>query len=347
MPKPVPPSGPTDAELVIVGRDPGFEESQRGVPFVGAAGRLLDRVLSKAMLPREKVLITNVVDTQPPGNKWEAHDPADVERGVRSLRALLRRHPRQLIVAMGNEALTAVMGGDPRHETFQPITEARGYVFHQPLDGWRVLACTHPAFVIRNWHPWWALLQWDMEKAKRALVSSRVPSGLYGQGYTLLSGDADRLVEQVASASVVALDIETAQSGEPVCLGVSVDRSRGVTLPLPAFRKHADAILEARALKVFHNAQFDLTMLDRAGYCVAGPWSDTMLLWHTAEPMLAGKSENGRSEKSLRFLASLLLDEEWWKDYDFRSEEERWLLCARDARITLAVYEILIERVRL
>src|SRR5205807_462381 len=95
--------------------------------------------------------------------------------------------------------------------------------------------------------------------------------------------------------------------------------------------------------------QFDVTILERAGCPVANWAHDTMLLWHAVEPLLAGKQEaagGSRSEKSLRFLASLLLDEPWWKNYAFESEEERLLLCARDARITLAVHATLTRRLQ-
>lgn len=349
MPKPVPPVGPIDAEVVIVGRDPGFEETQRGEPFVGASGRLLDRALSKVALPREHCLITNVVDVQPPGNKWEAHDPKNVARGVRSLRALLSRHPRDMVITLGGEAFTAVMGADPWAGQWAPITEVRGYPF-TGAAGLPVLPTIHPAFVIRSWHPWWALLQWDLAKAKR-LAYGGVGGGGAASGvaprqrYTMLAGEASELVELVRSHGTVACDIETAGSGAPVCLGVAWGASEGVTLPLPAFEKQAKQLLALPNRKVFHNAQFDLTILRRHGYVVEGEIEDTMLLWHVCDPMLAGKSESGRSEKSLRFLASLLLDEPWWKDYDFKSEEDRWLLCAKDARITWAIWEQLHERI--
>lgn len=350
MSRPVPPTGPLDARLVFVGRDPGFEESQRGEPFVGAAGRLLDRALSSASIPRERCLITNVVDVQPPGNKWEAHDPKNVARGVRSLHALLTRHPRAMVVPLGNEAFTAVMGKDPWTEQQLPITEARGYPFVAQIGtaSLPVLPTVHPAFVMRNWHPWWALLQWDLAKAKR-LADGGWPGGvrrIQSERYTLLSGEADRVVWDAGQAATVAIDIETAQSGAPVCVGVSWRADQGLTLPLPAFTKQAKQLLAQPNRKVLHNAQFDLTLLQRAGYAVAGEIADTMLLWHTVEPLLAGKTESGRSEKSLRFLASLLLDEPWWKDYEFRSEEERWRLCAKDARITLALYELLTARIQ-
>ncbi|HZE22020.1 MAG TPA: uracil-DNA glycosylase, partial [Desulfobaccales bacterium] len=61
--------GSPRARLMFVGEAPGAEEDEQGVPFVGAAGQLLNRMLSKLGLSREEVYITNVVKSRPPGNR--------------------------------------------------------------------------------------------------------------------------------------------------------------------------------------------------------------------------------------------------------------------------------------
>jgi len=105
-------------------------------------------------------------------------------------------------------------------------------------------------------------------------------------------------------------------------------------------------MLAAPARKVFHNGQFDVTVLERHGFRVNNWTEDTMILWHIVEPLLAGKKkEKGdQTQKSLRFLASLLLDEPWWKSYDFATEEDQLRLCARDARVTWACWDQLRRR---
>jgi DNA polymerase len=67
--KAVPGAGPADADIMFIGEGPGFHENQQGLPFVGAAGRFLDELLSMIDLKREDVFITNVVKCRPPGNR--------------------------------------------------------------------------------------------------------------------------------------------------------------------------------------------------------------------------------------------------------------------------------------
>jgi len=65
----VPGEGPGDAQIVFIGEAPGFHEDQQGRPFVGAAGRLLEDLLSSIGLSREQVYITNIIKCRPPANR--------------------------------------------------------------------------------------------------------------------------------------------------------------------------------------------------------------------------------------------------------------------------------------
>lgn len=65
----VPGEGPPRARLMFIGEGPGFHENEQGRPFVGAAGKFLEELLSKIGLTREQVFITNVVKCRPPGNR--------------------------------------------------------------------------------------------------------------------------------------------------------------------------------------------------------------------------------------------------------------------------------------
>jgi len=66
---PVPGEGNPDSEVVFVGEGPGFNEDKQGRPFVGQAGKLLDKLLSSIELSREEVFITNVIKHRPPENR--------------------------------------------------------------------------------------------------------------------------------------------------------------------------------------------------------------------------------------------------------------------------------------
>jgi DNA polymerase len=65
----VPGEGPEDAQIVFIGEAPGFHEDQQGRPFVGAAGRFLEDLLSSIGLSREQVYITNIIKCRPPANR--------------------------------------------------------------------------------------------------------------------------------------------------------------------------------------------------------------------------------------------------------------------------------------
>jgi uracil-DNA glycosylase family 4 len=61
--------GPQNAEIMLIGQNPGVEEAKQGRPFVGKSGRYLDTVLSKNNIDRSKLYITNVVKQTTPGNR--------------------------------------------------------------------------------------------------------------------------------------------------------------------------------------------------------------------------------------------------------------------------------------
>lgn len=65
----VPGEGPENSEIIFIGEGPGFHENEQGRPFVGAAGKFLEELLTKIGLSREEVFITNVVKCRPPGNR--------------------------------------------------------------------------------------------------------------------------------------------------------------------------------------------------------------------------------------------------------------------------------------
>jgi DNA polymerase len=69
-------SGAPDAEIMFVGEAPGYHEDQQGIPFVGQAGKLLDRLLAGIGLTREDVYVVNTLKCRPPGNR----DPLPEEK---------------------------------------------------------------------------------------------------------------------------------------------------------------------------------------------------------------------------------------------------------------------------
>lgn len=104
----VPGSGDPGARLMLVGEAPGASEDEGGEPFIGRAGRTLDRALDEAGLSRERVWIANAVRCRPPGNRA----PRDVEIATCSfqLDAEISSVSPRVLVALGATAASALVG---------------------------------------------------------------------------------------------------------------------------------------------------------------------------------------------------------------------------------------------
>lgn len=91
--------GNTEAEVVLIGEGPGYYEDQSGEPFVGQAGKLLDKLLILAGLERKKVFITNVVHHRPPGNRDP--EPDEIEAYGKYLDEIIKIIDPKLILTLG------------------------------------------------------------------------------------------------------------------------------------------------------------------------------------------------------------------------------------------------------
>lgn len=140
-------NGPADAKVVMVGEQPGDEEDRKGLPFVGPAGRLLNKAMEEAGLDRNQVYVTNAVKHF----KW-------IERGKRRIHAkpsgveisacrpwleaeLSAIHP-ELVVCLGATAAQSLMGKSFR------ITADRGKFFPHPWAK-EIVATIHPSAILR------------------------------------------------------------------------------------------------------------------------------------------------------------------------------------------------------
>lgn len=137
----VPGVGDRGAEWMFVGEGPGSEEDQRGEPFVGAAGKLLDAMLDAIGLKRgENVYIANAVKCRPPHNRTpQADEIATCQPYLARQIELVR--PRVLI-ALGRPAALALL------DTEISIGASRGRVFHRGETP--VVVTYHPAYLLRN-----------------------------------------------------------------------------------------------------------------------------------------------------------------------------------------------------
>jgi uracil-DNA glycosylase len=140
--------GPRRAKVLIVGEQPGNSEDLEGAPFVGPAGRLLDRALVEAGIDRETVYVTNVVKhfkwRRAPSGKRRIHqkpDRAEVEACRPWLEAEVARVRPKLIVCLGATAAQALLGRSFR------VTRQHGEVVPSELGP--ALATVHPSAILR------------------------------------------------------------------------------------------------------------------------------------------------------------------------------------------------------
>jgi uracil-DNA glycosylase len=140
--------GPSDAAVVLVGEQPGDREDLEGAPFVGPAGRLLDRALEEAGIDRSDVYLTNIVKhfkwRRAPSGKRRLHqrpDRAEVAACRPWLEAEVALIEPELVVCLGATAAQAVLGREFR------VTRRHGEVVASDLGP--ALGTVHPSAVLR------------------------------------------------------------------------------------------------------------------------------------------------------------------------------------------------------
>ncbi len=128
------------AELVFVGEGPGADEDEQGLPFVGRAGQLLNRMLQAVGIRREEVYICNVVKCRPPGNRTPERD--EVEACSPFLFRQIESIQPKLVCCLGAPAVKTVLG------LKEGILKLRGRFYD--FGTAKALATVHPAYVLRN-----------------------------------------------------------------------------------------------------------------------------------------------------------------------------------------------------
>lgn len=132
--------GSPGASLMLVGEGPGAEEDRLGKPFVGAAGKLLDRILEAAGLKRDEIYITNVVKCRPPGNRLP--ETGEAAQCLLHLKEQIRLINPPLIVCLGVLATRTLIGGG------ESLTRLRGRWYN--LEGRHYMPTFHPAALLRD-----------------------------------------------------------------------------------------------------------------------------------------------------------------------------------------------------
>lgn len=162
------------AKIMFVGEAPGADEDRQGVPFVGRAGRLLDKMLGAIGLDRTKVYIANIVPWRPPGNRTPS--PIETAACLPFTRRQIELVDPEVLVCLGAASAQTLLGGK------DGIMRMRGRWLSYPSAAKeiRALAMLHPAYLLRQ--PAQKKLAWhDLRLLAKELIGlgllSKGPSG--------------------------------------------------------------------------------------------------------------------------------------------------------------------------
>jgi uracil-DNA glycosylase len=332
--------GRTPNKLLILGEAPGESEQKRGIPFVGASGHELTRMLSEAGLELDSCYATNVLHTRPPNNKLieltiDKKELASLNASAlgydlpvmkidNKLRYLhpnflpeIERLDREidrckpnLILALGNTALWALTGR-------QNISSVRGTAL-TGFHGIKILPTFHPAAVLRQWdlRP---IVVTDFMKAKRQMEFPEIirPSRKILTNVTI--SDITRWINtDLPNATLLSVDVET-RLGQITEISFSVNPQSSLVVPFIrgfqenyfSFSEEVAALRLCREIldhpvpKLFQNGLYDIQYIWRTWKLPPrNVAEDTMLLHHSMYPEMA---------KGLGFLGSVYTDEPAWK----------------------------------
>jgi DNA polymerase len=242
------PEGPIPARILLVGEAPGYEEEQKGLPFQGASGQELNKMLHEAGITRNECFVTNVCRIRPPSNDINHFIPKAkkdvlpnfvrfrdknvhpfVAEGGRLLAKEISLVKPNVIVALGNTALWTLTG-------ITGVAKWRGSMLFTDGDfgATKVIPTLHPAAVLRQWSDR-AVVVNDLRRAAQFRDGRPYPKPNYrfiirpnfGQALQSLQGILSRLA---TSRCRLSFDLET-RGGHIACAGLSWSLEDAICIP--------------------------------------------------------------------------------------------------------------------
>ena len=193
----MPGEGDPETEVVFVGEGPGYNEDRLGRPFVGAAGNLLNELLSAIGWRREQVFITNVVKCRPPDNRDP--QPDEIAACAPYLRRQLEVLDPALVITLGRHSLQTFMPGariGAAHGTQRPVDPTTG------APNATAYAMYHPAAALRQGTLRQTMLE-DMAAVPELLIRARAGRAAVAQP-VIVDGQVVDAVEQAPRGAPLA-----------------------------------------------------------------------------------------------------------------------------------------------
>ena len=345
----VPGVGNANGRIAIVGEAPSTEEEAALKPFVGNAGRELDKWLREVGINRYECWVSNVCKFMVPPNAragrqipfWVRAKSVEIDKQtqIEELYRELHQLPNvNLVIGMGATALEALTNR-------QGIQDYRGSILQGM--GRKVICTFHPAHILRQdgetvgyWQRQVAIADLKRCNEQQYFPELRLPNRLLH----ICKSSAQLLdfIERHKEYDRPAIDIEAhpAGTGIPICIGISFRPEEGITVPLwnvdgistiPTADLTQCWIIVARLLGkhdiVGQNFKYDQDKIRRLGFTIRKLASDTMLKAFAINPELP---------KNLAFNTSIYTEEPFYKNEGMYEGDISDLLigCARDACVT-------------
>lgn len=331
-------SGPTNAEVIIIGEAWGSDEERERRPFVGSSGQELTRILSDAGLRRDQILFTNVVDARPAGNDFALFwNTPQLEAGLAKLDALISTVKPKLIIGCGNIPLWALTSRVKLKKPPGGISNWRGsQLMSCPINGqsYPFLPIYHPAAILRSWDLRYVTVHDLKVRAVPFLFGSKSQWDVSDKPSFYAVPPTSQLSVlhhwlKTRSELLLAVDIETWRRSYIACIGLA-DSDRAICIPFFHFDAEGRVVdvmsaeeetevwllirelLERPNVKITgQNYIYDAQYLARMVNIHVPPAFDTMLAHHLCWP---------GTPKSLDYLASLYCENySYWKD-----ESQEW-----------------------
>jgi len=335
----------TPYRLAIIGEAPGSDEISSGIPFFGASGRELNKILDHAKLLRDACFVGNICQHQPPGNKIANFDwnGVEIQSGLAQLKHDLHNFKPNLIWCLGGSSLHAFRCGSldspPKRKTKEgpqfvfpnSISDWRGSLFASHLDspspGTKAVASFHPAAALRNYEYIPLIL---LDACQKVRKESEFPELNLPQRRLLVNLSIDEILAELRKVKLekplISVDIEGGV-GSLSCLSIASSATFSFIIPFTRMDgtslwdlpdecliwRHTCSVLSDPTIpKIFQNGLYDRFVLQFSyGITVRGCVEDTMLKSWELYPELP---------KGLGFLASIFTNEPYWKEERIQAE---------------------------
>jgi len=303
----VPPSGPEDAEILIIGEAPGYEEDKELIPFIGDAGKELNRGLAVAGFDRNNIRVTNVCNYRPNNNKFELlEDTWQLQEGINDVKEFIETHKSTLkfVVLCGGKPLEYI---GRKHG----IDKWRSSVIEE--SGVKFFCSYHPSAIIRD-RSLYSTFTFDFRKLYRYVKEGyRKPEYRFNINPT--GTDREEALRELESHGRLYIDIESVKGTTHIlCCGFASSPTEATVFSNSnfgfldfEFHSSLSRILENPKIeKFYHNGfGYDIEVLRLNGINVQNYVYDTMIGAHVLEPELP---------YSLAYLTTLYTDQAYYKD---------------------------------